>query len=86
MNEQKNLHSKIQQYSFVLYETALYLDAHPHCTEALEYFAKYTQKLREASAEYEAKYGPLTFFGQHGCEKWQWVSEQLRRGEEYVDI
>ena len=76
MNEQKKLFELIQQYSFVLYETALYLDGHPKCTAALEYFGKYNSKLREATAEYESKYGPLTMYGHAcGCESWKWVSE-----------
>ena len=75
MCEQKKLFMEIQQYSFVLYETALYLDTHPNCSEALEYFEKYNCKLHEATAEYEAKFGPLTFFGHSNSDKWQWVCD-----------
>ena len=75
MTEQNKLYMAIQQYSFVIYETALYLDTHPTCRQALEHYAQYSRKLREAAEEYEKKYGPLTIFGGDCAESWQWVSE-----------
>ncbi|MBE6613924.1 MAG: spore coat protein CotJB [Ruminococcaceae bacterium] len=74
MNEQKRLFRMIQQVSFVLYETALYLDTHPHCRPALAYFNKYNARRRELMEKYESKYGPLTMYGQNcSSDHWQWV-------------
>ncbi len=75
MNEQSRLARKIQQVSFVLYETALYLDTHPHCRQALAYFNRYNRQLRELVSRYETRFGPITFYGQQeGCTEWQWVN------------
>jgi len=64
----------IQQVSFVLYETALYLDTHPDCRPALEYFNRYNTRLRELKEKYQSRYGSLTIFGQKDCsDQWQWV-------------
>ena len=56
MHEQKKLFRMIQQVSFVLYETALYLDTHPHCRQALAYFNKYNARLRELMENRELEY------------------------------
>jgi spore coat protein JB len=65
----------IQQISFVLYETALYLDTHPNCRQALAYFHKYNARLQELTEKYEAKYGPLTMYSPNcGCDHWQWAT------------
>jgi len=63
----------IETYSFVLYETALYLDTHPTCRAALDYYAKYNARLHEAVEKYESRFGPLTIFGNKSCDDWQWT-------------
>lgn len=75
MNEQRKLQRMIETYSFVLYETALYLDTHPHCRAALEYYGKYNARLKEAMEKYESRFGPITIYGNRNCEEWQWVKE-----------
>ena len=55
MNEQKKLLKLIQNYSFVVTETVLYLDTHPHCRAALVHYHKYCKLYKEALAAYEAK-------------------------------
>jgi len=75
MNERNKLMRMIQQYSFVLYETALYLDTHPHCRRALEYYQRYNCKMQEAKERYERLYGPLTIFGNTCGDTWNWVIE-----------
>ena len=85
-NEQKRLYRMMQQYAFVLQETALYLlyafvlqetalylDTHPNCRAALSYFRKNNARLAEVTAQYEAKYGPVTYYGQDCGEHWKWV-------------
>jgi len=74
MNDKKKLYKLIQTYSFIIYETVLYLDGHPHCRKALDHYAKYKAKLAEVTAVYEEKYGPLTIMGQDSCgDGWNWV-------------
>ena len=75
MNEQKKLQRMIETYSFVLYETALYLDTHPNCRHALDYYAKYNSKLKEALEKYQSCYGPMTIFGAKDGQEWRWVKE-----------
>ncbi len=75
MSEQRKMEKKLQQISFVLYETALYLDTHPRCRQALAYFDRYNRQLQELTARYESRFGPVTFHGQkEGSDRWQWVS------------
>jgi len=74
MNEQKKLYKLIQSYSFILYETALYLDGHPTCRKALDHWNRYSEKLAEVTGIYEEKYGPLTMKGHRACrDSWKWV-------------
>ena len=75
-NEQKRLYRMMQQYAFVLQETALYLDSHPNCRSALAYFRKNNARLAEVTTQYEAKYGPVTYYGQDCGEQWQRVDTQ----------
>ena len=75
MNEQKKLQRLIQTYSFVLYETVLYLDTHPDCRPAIRHYEKYRDKLAEAVGVYEEKYGPMTIYGVNSCDSWSWVKE-----------
>lgn len=75
MNDQKKLKKMIETYSFVLYETALYLDTHPDCRPALRYFAKYREKLTDAVRLYEEEYGPVTMYGNKSVDSWNWVEQ-----------
>ncbi len=75
MNDQKRLHRMIQNYAFALQETALYLDTHPNCRQALQYYKKVREKLLEAVQMYEEQHGQLTIFGGTSCDRWKWVEE-----------
>lgn len=74
MNEQKKLLRLIQNYSFALYETVLYLDSHPNCRRALQQHNRYQEKLNEAACLYEEKFGPLTVKCPNDGRYWQWVN------------
>ena len=63
---------KIQQLSFAKVETELFLDTHPECPAALDYFAEMRDELARLTAEYEKSYGPLTYTGVSG-DSWTWV-------------
>ena len=75
MNEQKKLFRMIQNYSFVIQETALYLDTHPNCRQALRYMEKYRRLLDEATCMYEENYGQLTHMSSYCGDSWRWVKE-----------
>ncbi|MBR7033341.1 MAG: spore coat protein CotJB [Clostridia bacterium] len=74
MNEQKKLFKMIRAYSFAVYETVLYLDGHPDDKRALAYYARYSEKLKDATNRYEKRYGPLTVYGAGGADKWTWTA------------
>ena len=63
----------IQSLTFALHETVLYLNGHPCDKEALAYYHKTKARLLEATAEFEAKYGPLTYKGVCDNDVWTWI-------------
>lgn len=71
--EQKVLLHRIQVCNFVLLETSEFLDTHPANQEAIAYFNKYNEMLKESTQEYAAKYGPLAKSDFTGTERWTWV-------------
>ena len=73
MTERDMLFKAIQQYDFALYELNLYLDTHPKCLKALEYFNKYNDLRRTAYNEYIKKYGPLVAKDNSSLSEWEWV-------------
>lgn len=66
---------RVQITSFALLEAALYLDAHPDDTDALDYYNKYRQLLERAEKEYEMNFGPLHIRNSDGELCWEWVSQ-----------
>lgn len=71
--EQKLLR-EIQQHQFAVVEANLYLDTHPRDQEAIAYYQKYKQKLREAVAKYEESYGKIRTDAD-GKFRWAWVDD-----------
>ena len=65
------LMGKIRSLSFAKCEAELFLDTHPHCREALDYYRNLTSELMIATAEYEAKFGPITAAASR--DGWSWV-------------
>lgn len=61
----------------------LYLDSHPDCQEALEYYRKHRDMLKKAVEEYENTYGPLTALGVSDKNRWTWATTAFpwERGE-----
>ena len=72
----KELMDKINQYSFAMNETNLFLDTHPFDQEALAYFQKHRELRVEAVKEYAKYYAPLCI-DYAVCDKtpWSWVNE-----------
>lgn len=71
-NARKELMYKIQQLAFAKTESELFLDTHPECRQALEYFKEVVKNLESAVEEYSAKYGPISSSDVEG-EKWTWT-------------
>lgn len=74
MNEKEKLLRKVQYYCFAALESALFLDTHPDCKEALAYHTKHKKMAQEATKEYEEKYGPITTRSTQNEDSWQWVN------------
>lgn len=60
MNNRQALLQRINEVSFAVYDTMLYLDTHHHDCEAMEYYQEMLRQREEAMAEYCRLYGPLT--------------------------
>lgn len=69
----KKLMCQLQQLEFAMIETALYLDGHPNCKKALNYYNTLQAKRNETRSQYEQAYGPLTMFDNKSENTWHWV-------------
>ncbi len=65
---------KIQALAFAKTETELYLDAHPDCAVALEYYRKIIDELEDLTEEYENTVGLIRQENESG-ERWSWVNK-----------
>lgn len=78
MNNRRNgcdaLLRRIQEVSFAIYDTVLYLDAYPGCRKALAHYHDLLELKRKLQAEYEAQHGPLTAFGNESKSSWDWTA------------
>ena len=75
MNEQNKLYKLIQNYSFVVTETVLYLDTHPNCRNAMRHYQKYRKLYLDTVRQYEEKFGPLTMYTNDSADCWKWACE-----------
>ncbi len=69
----EQLLEKIRALAFVKTELELYLDTHPNCKVALDYYYQNRDALRELTTLYEETVGPLTADGNVSAEGWNWV-------------
>ena len=66
------LMEKIHALSFAMTEAQLFLDTHPDCRAALDYFRGLRDEYDLAMTEYQNKYGPL-FADMTVGDKWSWI-------------
>lgn len=66
------LFKRIQELAFVKTELELFLDTHPECMAALDYYHRIVDEYGIAIEEYETKYGPITASAVMG-DRWTWV-------------
>ena len=74
MNEREKLLRRIQEEDFAVYETVLYLDAHPKNKKALAFYQKHRDMAAALRAEFEQKYGVLSIYGNHDTGNWNWIN------------
>ena len=75
-NAREELLNEIYRLSFAAVETNLFLDGHTDNREALKYYNKISNELKEKTEKYEAEYGPLTASGNKGDVQWQWATQK----------
>lgn len=75
MNEKQTLMKKINESSFAMTDTTLYLDTHPDDESALEYYQKCVSARREAACLYNNKFGPLQIDQVEGANHWHWIHD-----------
>lgn len=68
-----NLAEQIRALCFVKTELELYLDTHPRCRTALDYYYQTIEELKRLTEEYENTTGPLTAAGNVSTDQWHWV-------------
>ena len=73
MNEKKALLTRIMVCDFILHETALFLDTHPDCAEALAFYKKHLEMKKNTEEEYAQKFGMLKHSDYNGQDTWQWT-------------
>ena len=70
-----SLLQKIRELSFVKVELELFLDTHPGCVAAIDYYNKILNELSSLTEMYENTVGPLTASGVKSSDRWTWVEE-----------
>lgn len=73
MNNRNALLKEIQAEDFAVYEAALYLNGHPTCGEALDYYCQHRNAAKALKEQFETMYGPLTIYGNYDANCWRWV-------------
>lgn len=76
-NRCDDLLKNIQEIDFAIYETVLYLDAYPECTEAMNHYHALIKARKELYCAYEATTGPLTMFGNESKTSWDWTKTPM---------
>ena len=71
----ETLKEQIRALCFVKKELELYLDTHPNCQTALDYFYRTVNELTRLTEEYENAVGPLTSGGVVSTDEWTWVRQ-----------
>ena len=67
------LAEQISALKFVKVELELYLDTHPNCRTALDYYQKTLAELDRLVERYENEQGPLSASGVRSTDEWTWI-------------
>lgn len=71
LNEEGQLLTYVNAYSFAAHELNLYLDNNPDDKAMIQLFNQYTEEANKAKEEYAKKFGPL-FVDQSNTYPWAW--------------
>lgn len=71
-HSREELMSIISKTSFALDDTRLFLDTHPDCKEAMEFFKKMQRIRHEAMREYTDRYGAISGYDMGSSDMWSW--------------
>ena len=77
-NQQREmLLKKINEVSFAVDDILLFLDTHPDCQEALDFYRQNVAIRKEALSESARLYGPLTIdTADDSCSRsWEWIQQ-----------
>ena len=72
MNPRERQLLLVQEAGFMADDLQLFLDTHPDSQEAFGMLKEYLRREREARAEYESNYGPLTLQSMEGRSQYDW--------------
>jgi len=79
-----SLMRKIQELSFAKVEAELYLDTHPNCRNALEYYEALLEELDTAMTKYQNEYRAL-YQQAAATDRWSWVDDKWPWHHDYDD-
>ena len=68
-----SLKKRLQKVDFAIIETALYLDAYPHCRAALDYYAKLIDERHKIVHALAEAGMPVSAHHNASCDSWDWV-------------
>lgn len=77
MNESAKMLREISIIDFTLVDLMLYLDAHPHDRNAMEYFNHYSRIKKQLSTEFSQRFYPLTKDYSDCDKEWKWGNAPL---------
>ena len=73
MNECESLLRKMSAQQLAAFDTSLFLDTHPDCTEALEAQRKYSANAQELQKQYTESCGMLMHGSSMKSDRWGWI-------------
>ena len=77
MNQKEQMFYEIGIVDFVVVELTEFLDTHPSCKEALEYFNHYSKIRNQMVEEFSQKYYPITANDAVCGKEWTWGEAPL---------
>ncbi len=78
MNSYQNeMLRKIDQISFMVQDTLLFLDTHPEDEDALAFFKEHSKMRNEALEDYAKEFGPLLIddVAVSNVDYWNWINQ-----------
>lgn len=73
-NENRSLMNRLQALDFSIVDTVLYLDAYPHCQEALDYYHKLVSERDALLRAMAQRNTPVTNFENASHDGWDWLN------------